>query len=905
MARASFLELPDELILLLADCLVAETDLNPLVRTNKRLNTILDPVLYTRHVRLSAKRARHSNTHKGCWALLWAAAHGRLPTAKKAIQAGAHIDGRMMAPEDSDFDSEHSEDDESGWVEEIGAWPYYQTPLLLASTAGHTTIVRFLLEEGADVEVEEGIGCTSLTRAAEMGHAEVVRVLLDVGRANVNAQNHYQHTPLTEAAGHGHAAVVKMLLDTGDVDADVLTRNDETALTMAIRRGHSAVVKVLLESGMVEPDLKDHNGMTPLHVAVQCRQEDIVRMLLETGRVNANSKNIFSNTAVSYLFTGGPFSGIEDSRAEGIANTLLRWEGIEVESDFCSVDSFFHWASTHGFIDVMKLLLEMNPGNVNTEWNDGWGGLSPLRCAAEGGHVEAVEFLLRVCNVDPNTMADVDGRSPLSAAVANSHSAVVRILLDGKDVNVNAVEKNGMTPLNWAVKVGHRDMTQWLLQRGASPIGANAATDISLLLQACDDDSSEIAEMLLEKGADPYAVNPAGYTALHFACRNGNITLANRLLAAAANSKKAAYNGSTPLLEACNAGNDVLFNTLRDKGADPLTTLKTGWTTLHGACKSGNARLVEMLLSYNLESLITAKTYKESSMPVYEKGSTPLYEACRSGNPEIVCMLLAKGANPLIRVASGRTCLHAACNTGNIATMELLLSKGAYPVSQTEWAWRPIHEAASRGHLEAVRMLHESHGVHVDFEDDNQRTPIFYAAARGHDDVVKYLLENGAQHDCRDYTGCPLLFVAARNGHVNIVRRLLVLNPAAAGYEGARGETFEDSIRLLDNDELKELVKYPRRFVRQVKGAGGLERLLQETTGRENESVSTSLEKQRCYCDICTCVLVPGTAASRCTSCDMGDFLICHECMRGRTPCKGPPLDDSHTWVPYQCRCDL
>ena len=50
---------------------------------------------------------------------------------------------------------------------------------------GHTSIVQYLLDEGAPVDTQDVDGVTSLMLASELGHSDIVRVLINYG-ADVN-----------------------------------------------------------------------------------------------------------------------------------------------------------------------------------------------------------------------------------------------------------------------------------------------------------------------------------------------------------------------------------------------------------------------------------------------------------------------------------------------------------------------------------------------------------------------------------------------------------------------------------------------------------------------------------------------------------------------------------------------
>ena len=52
---------------------------------------------------------------------------------------------------------------------------YDRTPLWWAARYGHETVVKLLLEKGADMEFKSSYGQTPLWRAVENGHKAVVK----------------------------------------------------------------------------------------------------------------------------------------------------------------------------------------------------------------------------------------------------------------------------------------------------------------------------------------------------------------------------------------------------------------------------------------------------------------------------------------------------------------------------------------------------------------------------------------------------------------------------------------------------------------------------------------------------------------------------------------------------------
>jgi len=88
------------------------------------------------------------------------------------------------------------------------------TPLIWASSRGHTETVHVLLEEGAEVDARLGDGQTALMRASENGHVEIVEALLAAG-ADVNASTDNGITALRLAELRHHEEIVELLRKAG------------------------------------------------------------------------------------------------------------------------------------------------------------------------------------------------------------------------------------------------------------------------------------------------------------------------------------------------------------------------------------------------------------------------------------------------------------------------------------------------------------------------------------------------------------------------------------------------------------------------------------------------------------------------------------------------------------------
>ena len=78
--------------------------------------------------------------------------------------------------------------------------PNGSTPLIIAAMFGQTSVVSFLIENGARLNIQNNQGSTALHVAAFFGYPEAVRLLL-VGGAARDIRNYDDLTPLDTVSG--------------------------------------------------------------------------------------------------------------------------------------------------------------------------------------------------------------------------------------------------------------------------------------------------------------------------------------------------------------------------------------------------------------------------------------------------------------------------------------------------------------------------------------------------------------------------------------------------------------------------------------------------------------------------------------------------------------------------------
>ena len=169
----------------------------------------------------------------GASPLYCACYHGHFTVAKTLIELG------------------HSNVDQS-----TNIYPVY--PLLLHATmTNRIDIVTFLLENKyADINQTKSSDANQLTAlmiAASRGHTSLVKYLIDTG-ADVNYTSSNQNSLTSTALGcalfNDHIDIVRLLHYTG-ADTNIIKRYGKTLLTTSVNKKHFSIVDFLLEQSIV------------------------------------------------------------------------------------------------------------------------------------------------------------------------------------------------------------------------------------------------------------------------------------------------------------------------------------------------------------------------------------------------------------------------------------------------------------------------------------------------------------------------------------------------------------------------------------------------------------------------------------------------------------------------------
>jgi uncharacterized protein len=501
--------------------------------------------------------------------------------------------------------------------------------------------------------------------------------------------------------------------------------------------------------------------------------------------------------------------------------------------------------------DAAMHLLSTKGTNVNAAGPD---GSTAIMYAAANGDLELVRALIQA-GADVKAKNQFGTSALTEAAIIGSAPIIETLLKAGADPNFRT--PNGETPLMAAARTGKVDAAKALLDAGADINAKETWGEQSALMWAAAQSQADMVKSLASRGANlndhgkinqwerkviqeprPKDMNKGGFTALHYAAREGCAACVQNLLAAGADPDSEDPDRETPLLLALeNMHFDTAAVLVTFKGPQGGADLDKwdlfGRSPVYMAADvstlplKGNGAMAVLPSPDKLTAVDVGRMMLEKGAnpniqlkrrPPYRdvpqdrggdtmlaQGATPLLRAARGGDDKFVALLLEhkalvdlpskEGITPLMaaagvdygsRVTRGRN----RTDEGVLATMDLLVKAGANVnarsvIDRSLVAGRGGAGAFGAGESVGARIAQQNAHRGSQMPGANavpNQTALHGAAEHGFDKYIEFLVANGADLAAKDAGGRTPLDVAR-------------------GAGGARGgaDAFPKTVALLES----------------------------------------------------------------------------------------------------------
>ena len=559
--------------------------------------------------------------------------------------------------------------------------------LSAAAYNGHINMVILLFEKG-NIEVESGLYCQALERAARSGENQVVALLCEHGK-DTDVFHKFTSVAIYEALKSEQKGVVKMLINCSGPKFKVNT----AAVECAANVGDIELIQLMLEK---ESDEKKRKKLIVAIVeqAASGGHIDILDIFLtsEVGLTEPSAplRELLHENKLSVVHRKKLHATALNSAAEygldGTVEYLLR-----SGADMKAIANAVVIASQYGHVETVELLLDSG-----IDMNVYRRQISDALCAAAKGHKKLVEFLLEQ-GADPN-LPGKDGQTPLHIASYRGCKNIVQILIDN-GADVNHVQGGEYGYAIWAaMSQGHHGIIELLLQHGVSP-SVHSEYDGEALEAACKGGYRNIVQLLLDEGVD---VNARGthVSALVSAVMKGHRDIVKLLLEKGVDIN--AFGGAkyqTALIAASHLASEDIVRLLLEWGADVNIVGGKWGTALQAASHKGEKNSVQLLLEWgaNVNDIQPGTYYGSSLIAASHRGHRPIVE-----------VLLEWGANVNIQAGDSDSALNAASYYCQKQIVELLLEWGADVNIQGKRHGSALY-AAAQGHgtdkLEITQLL--------------------------------------------------------------------------------------------------------------------------------------------------------------------------------------------------------
>ena len=462
-----------------------------------------------------------------------------------------------------------------------------RTPLIFSVLGDQYECALLLLKAGAKIDETDVDNRTALHWACYQGNQKLVKLLLSKG-ADHNLQEKELRTPLHLSTFHDNIKVIQALLRcVKGKEIDTPDNNQMTALCWCVYHDRVESTRLLLKHG-ASPASFDKDFRTVLHWTSTNKDPTILKLLLE--HIKDKDKQQLN---------------FEDSKGQTLLHMAVGQSNISLveylvslpETKLNSRDQLertpLHWAAILKEVDMVRLLLHHKAEHSVGDKN----GIRPLHYAVQSGSLETVEAML---NSNANIIDEPadDQRTALMWASVKGNDQIMKLLLDKKCSDVNAVDVNEQSALHMCMQSGHLQSVKVLIDAGADVNMVDGKHHIPLFY-ACASGHADVVTELIDRGSDKQLEDKdlEGRCPLHYAAMVDRTDIIKILLRRQLDPNTQDNAGCPPLHFAAYGGFVHSMSALLENGADVNFPDNDKQTALHWACRSGSLDAVKLLVA--------------------------------------------------------------------------------------------------------------------------------------------------------------------------------------------------------------------------------------------------------------------------------------------------------------------
>jgi uncharacterized protein len=372
-----------------------------------------------------------------------------------------------------------------------------------ALSKGADTLVKQLLQAGADPNLGDREGCTPLMLTSS---PDVANCLLDHG-ADIERVNHKGSTALEMACGYNSLAVVKVLLRRGAVGQMLKVNKDgHTPLSAAVSNGYEDVTLLLLQHLVLQPGFDiNHPRLAVTQPLLCCVATTGLCKVTEFALDHGADPNITG-------LNGPPLILAAKARHNNMMDLLCQ-RGANVQTRF-GVANSLDVAVTRGDLKAVKTLIR-HGADVNVRADSSYG--TAVQQAAVLGNCEIVQLLLDA-GAALDAAAQHDALGVCCSSLEDSTAVkVVKLLLPHCSSFADNNFELGNEMLSFAVCKGKLQVAHLLHTAGAS---VHYTVDNGTLMNyAAASGNLAVVKWLQSLGLDARAAwGEQGLLPLHWAC---------------------------------------------------------------------------------------------------------------------------------------------------------------------------------------------------------------------------------------------------------------------------------------------------------------------------------------------------------------------------------------------------